>query len=176
MTGDGAASRVPRRLTGTGLAESHGQDRHSTTSDSIDGERSMKPASESKAAARRIAACAAVALIAAAPAAWAQNSQRPGEGTGAPILSPPDDTSAQGTGGMTNGNTAAPPPATRMQGPRGTRSHVRPQVRTKPGGPSGAGTGGSGSTGGGAAGGSAGGGGAGGGGAGGTGGAGSSGY
>ena len=146
----------------------------------------MKPASESKAAARRIAACAAVALIAAAPAAWAQNSQRPGEGTGAPILSPPDDTSAQGTGGMSNGNTAAPPPATRMQEPRGTRSHVRPQVRTKPGGPSGAGTGGSGSTGGGgaagggAAGGSAGGGGAGagggGGGAGGTGGAGSSGY
>ena len=125
----------------------------------------MKPASESKAAARRIAACAAVALIAAAPAAWAQNSQRPGEGTGAPILSPPDDTSAQGTGGMSNGNTAAPPSATRMQG---TRSHVRPQVRTKPGGPSGAGTGGSGSTsGGGAAGGSAGGG---------TGGAGSSGY
>ncbi|MGY6236296.1 hypothetical protein ACW910_02000 [Burkholderia ambifaria] len=139
----------------------------------------MKPASESKAAARRIAACAAVALIAAAPAAWAQNSQRPGEGTGAPILSPPDDTSAQGTGGMSNGNTAAPPPATRMQEPRGTRSHVRPQVRTKPGGPSGPGTGGSGSTGGGgAAGGSAGGGGAGagGGGAGGTGGAGSSGY
>ncbi|WP_334042435.1 hypothetical protein [Burkholderia ambifaria] len=140
----------------------------------------MKPASESKAAARRIAACAAVALIAAAPAAWAQNSQRPGEGTGAPILSPADDTSAQGTGGMTNGNTAAPPPATRMQAPRGT-SHVRPPVRTKPGGPSGAGTGGSGSTGGGgAAGGSTGSGGAGagggGGGAGGTGGAGSSGY
>jgi len=136
----------------------------------------MKPASESKAAARRIVACAAVALLGAAPAAWAQNSQRPGEGTGAPILSPPDDTSAQGTGSMSNGNTAAPPPATRMHPPRGA-SHVRPQVRTKPGGPSGAGTGGSGSTGGGgAAGGSAGGGGAGGGGAGGTGGAGSSGY
>ena len=128
----------------------------------------MKPASESKAAARRIVACAAVALLGAAPAAWAQNSQRPGEGTGAPILSPPDDTSAQGTGGMSSGNTAAPAP--RMQGPRGA-SHVRPPVRTKPGGPSGAGTGGSGSTGGGAAGGSAGSGGAGG-----TGGAGSSGY
>ncbi|WP_174904989.1 hypothetical protein, partial [Burkholderia latens] len=109
----------------------------------------MKPASESKFAAHRIVACAAVALVAAAPAAWAQNSQRPGEGTGAPILSPPD-TSAQGTGsGMTNGNTAAPPPATRMQEPRGTRSHARPHVRTKPGGPNGAGTGGSGSTGGG---------------------------
>ncbi|EDT38191.1 hypothetical protein [Burkholderia ambifaria] len=132
----------------------------------------MKPASESKAAARRIAACAAVALLGAAPAAWAQNSQRPGEGTGAPILAPADDTSAQGTGGMSNGNTAAPPPATRMQEPRGTRSHVRPQVRTKPGGPSGAGTGGSGSTGGGGAGGGS----AGTGGTGGTGGAGSSGY
>ncbi|UEP32443.1 MULTISPECIES: hypothetical protein [unclassified Burkholderia] len=106
----------------------------------------MKPASESKAAARRIAACAAVALLGVAPAAWAQNSQRPGEGTGAPILSPPDDTSAQGTSGMSNGNTAAP--ATRMQAPRGA-SPVHPPVRTKPGGPSGAGTGGSGSTGGG---------------------------
>ncbi|MGR3910313.1 hypothetical protein Q3A80_25045, partial [Burkholderia sp. SR8] len=109
----------------------------------------MKPASESKFAAHRILACAAVALIAAAPAAWAQNSQRPGEGTGAPILSPPD-TSAQDTGGgMTNGNTAAPPPATRMQEPRSTRSHRHPHVKTKPGGPNGAGTGGSGSTGGG---------------------------
>ncbi|HKT67359.1 MAG TPA: hypothetical protein VJR91_27625, partial [Burkholderia sp.] len=94
----------------------------------------MKPAFESKPAARRIFACAAVALVAAAPAAWAQNSQRPDEGTGAPILSPPD-TSAQGSGGMSNGNTAAPTPATRMQEPRGT-AHGRPHVRTKPGGPS----------------------------------------
>ncbi|MBR8146542.1 hypothetical protein KDW46_29765, partial [Burkholderia vietnamiensis] len=109
----------------------------------------MKPAFESKFTAHRILACATVALIATAPAAWAQNSQRPGEGTGAPILSPPD-TSAQGTGGdMTNGNTAAPPPATRMQEPRSTRSHRHPHVKTKPGGPNGAGTGGSGSTGGG---------------------------
>jgi len=125
----------------------------------------MKPAFESKSAARRILACAAVALVVAAPAAWAQNSQRPDEGTGAPILSPPDS-SAQGTGGMSNGSTAAPPPATRMQEPRGTGVQGRPPVRTKPGGPSGAGTGGSGSAG--AAGG--------GGGAGGTGSAGSSGY
>ncbi|RKU00215.1 hypothetical protein C7H84_27535 [Burkholderia sp. Nafp2/4-1b] len=108
----------------------------------------MKPASESKSGARRILACTAVALIAAAPAAWAQNSQRSDEGTGAPILSPPD-TSAQGMGGtMSNGNTAAPPPATRMQEPRGTRSQAKPQMRQKPGGPSGAGTGGSGGTGG----------------------------
>ncbi|KWF81021.1 hypothetical protein WL93_02335 [Burkholderia diffusa] len=117
----------------------------------------MKPVFESKSAAHRILACAAVALVAAAPAAWAQNSQRSDEGTGAPILSPPD-TSAQGTGGsMSNGNTAAPPPATRMQEPRATRSHGRPHVRTKPGGPSGPGTGGSGSTGGANGGGSAGG-------------------
>jgi len=95
----------------------------------------MKPAFESKSAARRILACAAVALVAAVPAAWAQNSQRPDEGTGAPIL-PPPDTSAQGTDGMSNGNTAAPPPATRMQEPRGTGTHGRPPVRTKPGGPS----------------------------------------
>ena|GEM_PF-968531 len=101
----------------------------------------MKPASESKSAARRILACAAVALVAAAPAAWAQNSQRSDEGTGAPILSPPD-TSAQGTGGnVSNGNTAAPPPATRMQEPRGTSSRGHPDVRTKPGGVNGAGTG-----------------------------------
>ncbi|RQR34294.1 hypothetical protein [Burkholderia sp. Bp9142] len=102
----------------------------------------MKAASESKSVARRILACAAVALVAAAPAAWAQNSQRPDEGTGAPILSPPD-TSAQGTGGLSNGNAAAPPPATRMREPRGPR----PPVRTKPGGPTGAGAGGSGSAG-----------------------------
>ena len=71
----------------------------------------MKPVFESKFAARRILACAAVALVAAAPAAWAQNSQRSDEGTGAPILSPPD-TSAQSAGGsMSNGNKAAPPPA-----------------------------------------------------------------
>ena len=133
----------------------------------------MKPVFESKFAARRILACAAVALVAAAPAAWAQNSQRSDEGTGAPILSPPD-TSAQSAGGsMSNGNTAAPSPATRMQESRAMRSHARPHVRTKPGGPSGAGTGGSGSTGGANGGGSAG---AGAGGTGGTGGAGSSGY
>ncbi|KUY71303.1 hypothetical protein [Burkholderia sp. RF4-BP95] len=137
----------------------------------------MKSVFESKSAVRRILACAAVALVAAAPAAWAQNSQRSDEGTGAPILSPPD-TSAQGAGdSMSNGNTAAPPPATRMQEPRAMRSHARPHVRTKPGGPSGAGTGGSGSTGGSNGGGSAGAGATGaGGGAGGTGGAGSSGY
>ncbi|WP_321803635.1 hypothetical protein [Burkholderia sp. BCC1993] len=101
----------------------------------------MKPASASKSAAHRILACAAVALVAAAPATWAQNSQRSDEGTGAPILSPPD-TSAQGTGGnLSNGNTAAPPPATRMQAPRGTGSRGQPDVRTKPGGVTGAGTG-----------------------------------
>ncbi|HDR8954005.1 hypothetical protein [Burkholderia vietnamiensis] len=104
----------------------------------------MKSASESKSAARRLVACAAVALVAAAPAAWAQNSQRADHGTGAPILSPPD-TSAQDSGsGMSNGNTAAPPPATRMNDARGKRSHARPHVRTKPGGPSAAGNGGSG--------------------------------
>ncbi|HDR9012540.1 TPA: hypothetical protein QDB15_003226 [Burkholderia vietnamiensis] len=104
----------------------------------------MKSASESKSAARRLVACAAVALVAPAPAAWAQNSQRADHGTGAPILSPPD-TSAQDSGsGMSNGNTAAPPPATRMNDARGKRSHARPHVRTKPGGPSAAGNGGSG--------------------------------
>ncbi|CAG9226874.1 hypothetical protein [Burkholderia vietnamiensis] len=104
----------------------------------------MKSASESKSAARRLVVCAAVALVAPAPAAWAQNSQRADHGTGAPILSPPD-TSAQDSGsGMSNGNTAAPPPATRMNDARGKRSHARPHVRTKPGGPSAAGKGGSG--------------------------------
>ncbi|HDR9040597.1 TPA: hypothetical protein QDA96_001239 [Burkholderia vietnamiensis] len=104
----------------------------------------MKSASESKSAARRLVVCAAVALVAPAPAAWAQNSQRADHGTGAPILSPPD-TSAQDSGsGMSNGNTAAPPPATRMNDARGKRSHARPHVRTKPGGPSAAGNGGSG--------------------------------
>ncbi|EGD03583.1 hypothetical protein B1M_15755, partial [Burkholderia sp. TJI49] len=44
----------------------------------------MNAAPESKPALRRVLACAAVALLAAAPAAWAQNSQRPDEGTGAP--------------------------------------------------------------------------------------------
>ncbi|KVA06708.1 hypothetical protein WI41_16105 [Burkholderia latens] len=144
----------------------------------------MKPAFESKFTAHRILACATVALIATAPAAWAQNSQRPGEGTGAPILSPPD-TSAQGTGGdMTNGNTAAPPPATRMQEPRSTRSHRHPHVKTKPGGPTGGGSAGMGGVGAGQGGTGAGAGngrssgatGSGGGGAGGTGSAGSSGY
>ncbi|WP_175687072.1 hypothetical protein [Burkholderia anthina] len=41
----------------------------------------MKPASESKSAVRRILACTAVALVAAAPAAWARNAQRSDEGT-----------------------------------------------------------------------------------------------
>ncbi|MDN7666111.1 hypothetical protein [Burkholderia vietnamiensis] len=104
----------------------------------------MKSASESKSAARRLVACAAVALVAAAPAAWAQNSQRADHGTGAPILSPPDTSAQDGGSGMSNGNTAAPPPATRMNDARGKRSHARPHVRTKPGGPSAAGKGGSG--------------------------------
>ncbi|KVF03721.1 hypothetical protein WJ04_21965 [Burkholderia vietnamiensis] len=104
----------------------------------------MKSASESKSAARRLVACAAVALVAAAPAAWAQNSQRADHGTGAPILSPPDTSAQDGGSGMSNGNTAAPPPATRMNDARGKRSHARPHVRTKPGGPSAAGNGGSG--------------------------------
>ncbi|WP_175717789.1 hypothetical protein [Burkholderia anthina] len=107
----------------------------------------MKPASESQSAARRILACTAVALIAAAPAAWAQNSQRSDEGTGAPILSPPD-TSAQGTGGnmssgsMSNGNTS-PPPAGGMQSHvKPPRTHAHRHVKPR-GGPNGAGTGGS---------------------------------
>ncbi|HDR9004231.1 TPA: hypothetical protein QDA99_003833 [Burkholderia vietnamiensis] len=104
----------------------------------------MKSASESKSAARRLVACAAVALVAPAPAAWAQNSQRADHGTGAPILSPPDTSAQDGGSGMSNGNTAAPPPATRMNDARGKRSHARPHVRTKPGGPSAAGNGGSG--------------------------------
>ncbi|KVE08614.1 hypothetical protein WI91_05200 [Burkholderia vietnamiensis] len=104
----------------------------------------MKSASESKSAARRLVACAAVALVAPAPAAWAQNSQRADHGTGAPILSPPDTSAQDGGSGMSNGNTAAPPPATRMNDARGKRSHARPHVRTKPGGPSAAGKGGSG--------------------------------
>lgn len=104
----------------------------------------MKSASESKSAAHRLVACAAVALVAAAPAAWAQNSQRADHGTGAPILSPPDTSAQDGGSGMSNGNTAAPPPATRMNDARGKRSHARPHVRTKPGGPSAAGNGGSG--------------------------------
>ncbi|MBR8361072.1 hypothetical protein KDW10_27465, partial [Burkholderia vietnamiensis] len=108
----------------------------------------MKSASESKSAARRLVACAAVALVAAAPAAWAQNSQRADHGTGAPILSPPDTSAQDSGGGMSNGNTAAPSPATRMNDARGKRSHARPHVRTKPGGPSAAGKGGSGGSGG----------------------------
>ncbi|HDR9276342.1 TPA: hypothetical protein QDB24_004457 [Burkholderia vietnamiensis] len=104
----------------------------------------MKSASESKSAARRLVACAAVALVAPAPAAWAQNSQRADHGTGAPILSPPDTSAQESGSGMSNGNTAAPPPATRMNDARGKRSHARPHVRTKPGGPSAAGNGGSG--------------------------------
>ncbi|WP_175844264.1 hypothetical protein [Burkholderia contaminans] len=102
----------------------------------------MKSASESKCVAPRVLACAAVAIIAAAPAAWAQNSQRPDEGTGAP--NPSMDMSTPGT----NGNTAAPPPPARMQqhgATRGTRSHSGSAGHVKPGGgPNGAGAGGSG--------------------------------
>ncbi|MCA8154738.1 hypothetical protein LGM72_22215 [Burkholderia contaminans] len=102
----------------------------------------MKSASESKCVAPRVLACATVAIIAAAPAAWAQNSQRPDEGTGAP--NPSMDMSTPGT----NGNTAAPPPPARMQqhgATRGTRSHSGSAGHVKPGGgPNGAGAGGSG--------------------------------
>ncbi|HDV6355465.1 TPA: hypothetical protein RJR41_005343, partial [Burkholderia cenocepacia] len=54
----------------------------------------MKSAFESKCVARHVLACAAVAIVAAAPAAWAQNSQRSDEGTGAP--NPSMDMSTQG--------------------------------------------------------------------------------
>lgn len=132
----------------------------------------MKSAFESKCVARHVLACAAVAIVAAAPAAWAQNSQRSDEGTGAP--NPSMDMSTQGT----NGNTTAPPPpaGTQRHGAKhGMRSHSGSAGHVKPGGgPNGAGEGGSGATGAGN-GGSAGSTGTGGGGAGGTGG-GSSGY
>ncbi|KVV64969.1 hypothetical protein WK90_13160 [Burkholderia cepacia] len=106
----------------------------------------MKPAFESKCVARRVLAGAAVAIVAAAPAAWAQNSQRPDEGTGAPI--PSMDMSTPGT----NGNTAAPPPPARTQrhgATHGMRSHGGAADHVKPGGgPNGAGAGGSGAGGG----------------------------
>ncbi|WP_124660882.1 hypothetical protein [Burkholderia sp. Bp8998] len=54
-----AANRVPRVADGTGLAEPYLQAFHD--SGSIDGERLMNAAPESKSAARRILACAAVA-------------------------------------------------------------------------------------------------------------------
>ncbi|MPV60766.1 hypothetical protein GD416_31170, partial [Burkholderia sp. BE24] len=112
----------------------------------------MKSAFESKFVARRVLACAAVALVAAAPAAWAQNSQRSDEGTGAP--NPSMDMSTPGT----NGNTAAPPPpaGTQRHGMKhGMRSHGASARHVKPGGgPNGAGEGGSGATGGGVGGGS----------------------
>ncbi|KVD42366.1 hypothetical protein WS61_00860 [Burkholderia sp. ABCPW 11] len=114
----------------------------------------MKSAFESKFVARRVLACAAVALVAAAPAAWAQNSQRSDEGTGAP--NPSMDMSTPGA----NGNTAAPPPpaGTQRHGAKhGMRSHGTSARHTKPGGgPNGAGEGGSGATGGGVGGGSSG--------------------
>ncbi|NTZ88972.1 hypothetical protein FCJ61_39860 [Burkholderia metallica] len=106
----------------------------------------MKSAFESKFVARRVLACAAVAIVAAAPAAWAQNSQRSDEGTGAP--NPSMDMSTPGT----NGNTAAPPSAgTQRHGAKhGMRSHSGSAGHVKPGGgPNGAGEGGSGATGGG---------------------------
>ncbi|KVH35350.1 hypothetical protein [Burkholderia cepacia] len=106
----------------------------------------MKPATESTFAAHRVLAWAAVAIVAAAPATWAQNSQRPDEGTGAPI--PSMDMSTPGT----NGNTAAPPPPARTQrhgATHGTRSHGGAAGHVKPGGgPNGAGAGGSGAAGG----------------------------
>ncbi|KVS71794.1 hypothetical protein [Burkholderia cepacia] len=106
----------------------------------------MKPSFESKCVARRVLAGAAVAIVAAAPAAWAQNSQRPDEGTGAPI--PSMDMSTPGT----NGNTAAPPPPARTQrhgATHGMRSHGGAADHVKPGGgPNGAGAGGSGAGGG----------------------------
>lgn len=101
----------------------------------------MKSASESKCVAPRVLACAAVAIIAAAPAAWAQNSQRPDEGTGAP--NPSMDMSTPGA----NGNTAAPPPPAPVQrqgATQGSRSHGGSAGHVKPGGPNGAGAGGSG--------------------------------
>ncbi|PRF84225.1 hypothetical protein C6Q19_16875 [Burkholderia cenocepacia] len=121
----------------------------------------MKSAFESKCVARHVLACAAVAIVAAAPAAWAQNSQRSDEGTGAP--NPSMDMSTPGT----NGNTTAPPP------PAGTQRHgAKHGMRSHSGSGRAGGAGGSGGTGNGGSAGSTG---TGGGGAGGTGG-GSSGY
>ncbi|MCW3673504.1 hypothetical protein [Burkholderia cenocepacia] len=112
----------------------------------------MKSAFESKCVARHVLACAAVAIVAAAPAAWAQNSQRSDEGTGAP--NPSMDMSTPGT----NGNTTAPPPpaGTQRHGAKhAMRSHSGSAGHVKPGGgPNGAGEGGSGATGGGVGGGS----------------------
>ncbi|WP_322080855.1 hypothetical protein [Burkholderia sp. BCC1972] len=111
----------------------------------------MKSVTESKCVARLVArgvlACAAVAVVTAAPAAWAQNSQRPDEGTGAP--NPSMDMSTPGA----NGNTAAPPPpaSPKQKGAKhGMRSHGGSAAHVKPGGgPNGAGEGGSGAPGGG---------------------------
>ncbi|MBJ9966076.1 hypothetical protein LGM43_15385 [Burkholderia seminalis] len=107
----------------------------------------MKSVAESKFVARRMRACAAVVIVAAAPAAWAQNTQRPDEGTGAP--NPSMDMSAPDT----NGNTAAPPPPAspkRHGAKHGMPSHGGAAGHVKPGGgPNGAGAGGSGAAGGG---------------------------
>ncbi|WP_252997014.1 hypothetical protein, partial [Burkholderia sola] len=112
----------------------------------------MKSAFESKFVARRVLAGAAVAIVAAAPPAWAQNSQRSDEGTGAP--NPSMDMSTPSA----NGNTAAPPPpaGTQRHGAKhGMRSHSGAAGHVKPGGgPNGAGQGGSGAAGGGVGGGS----------------------
>ncbi|WP_176016200.1 hypothetical protein [Burkholderia sp. BCC0398] len=112
----------------------------------------MKSAFESKFVARRVLAGAAVAIVAAAPPAWAQNSQRSDEGTGAP--NPSMDMSTPSA----NGNTAAPPPpaGTQRHGAKhGMRSHSGVAGHVKPGGgPNGAGQGGSGAAGGGVGGGS----------------------
>ncbi|MBJ9591324.1 hypothetical protein [Burkholderia seminalis] len=107
----------------------------------------MESVLESMCVARRVLTCAAVAIVAAAPAAWAQNTQRPDEGTGAP--NPSMDMSTPDT----NGNTAAPPPPAspkRHGAKHGMPSHSGAAGHVKPGGgPNGAGAGGSGAAGGG---------------------------
>jgi len=139
-TESGGAIGVPRCIIGvhgTARALLKGRGRQEFSShDRYQGENLMLSASESKFVAPRMLACAVVAIIAAAPAAWAQNSQRPDEGTGAPI--PSMDSSTPG-----NGYTAAPPPParTRQHGAtHGTRSHNESAGHVKPErGPGGAG-------------------------------------
>ncbi|AIO30196.1 hypothetical protein NUV26_33945 [Burkholderia pseudomultivorans] len=86
----------------------------------------MNAAPESKPALRRVLACAAVALLAAAPAAWAQNSQRPDEGTGAP---PAAGMSNQGG----SQDMTAPPDMSQRGAQPGMRSHSGSSGHVKPG-------------------------------------------